>query len=238
MKIQLEESKKLVRFISFSSNLKNIFKLTRDDQFTSTFLMRSLAYYRHCENSISRDKNEGSIIQKVNGCNKHKELVFYPYYLISSWSIYQEHGLQKLSQVFFKDGCIAIVSTAEKINKLIEANLKGLLGCNFNPNFFKNGIVEYYPESASEDKFGDDWLDKAPFWKPENFSEQKEYRFSYRTPVPSLDVGGCMETIIFYIRAKDYIEKIFILNDMGKQHKQYIQEFCIGAGVQCEEITS
>ena len=199
-----EADTKLVRFIP-NYDLNRVFHYDSDigiGVYDSTFIMRSLSYYRSVENGAIRDSEELSIIQ-TNGFHVIHRQDSQPYYLlVSCWCLYDKINFDEISTQFIPSNGVAIISTVKKVENLIKKIIKKCdpRGCRYS-----KGPIKYFANTIDIDNSGNDRFWQLRFMKRDLFQDEHEYRFVFDTAnlEPTL-----IDTAIFYALSKEYIDAI------------------------------
>ena len=197
----------IVRIISFNE-LKQYVLNNAGDEVRSTFLLRNPRAYRFFPVEEGGDENEMVITGKtydIEGGN----------YLVSCWSYLgnQENPL-KFWEIFKHRNEIAVVSTIERVEDIINKNLSAIKNCVSKCNSTAiHGKVTYYPykEDGEHINNGQQDPDAIVFHKPEEcngkrYKDEEEYRFAVR-----ISGNSNIDTYIFnLINPAKYIKKIWI----------------------------
>lgn len=230
------DNTKIIRFIPYP--IKDIFHLeAMNGLFNSTFIMRSLFYYKNCENNKIQDSQEAEVYQKISDIKigdkvfdreRTSMLAMPSRYLISSWSLLEnENDVRECFNNFCeKQEGLVIISTITKVKNLIARNLQALLGTEFKSEQFIYQQVDYYPSMIEKEESIDSRTEKISFRKKPSFSKEKEYRFCYRFS------NGSLDTIIFLVKAEDYIDQI-VTKTSNSEHTQHIRNFCRSKRIEC-----
>ena len=208
----LSDNEKIIRFLDNDGFMKTT------DISKPTFKLSPIENFVKMESKRKdgiADKNEGSV-SLMNGVSKNCNDL-----LISCWSVYPSEEKEFLCS-FIKlyeatkdeDGKhknFAIVSTVGEVRKVISNSI--------NSHIY-HGMVRYYSEN-NRFEHGDNWhyddeqsmLSYAEaFYKTDNYSHQKEYRFLIDKPKDTLTIDE--SGIISLIGCEYILKKYFLCKKM------------------------
>lgn len=217
------ESNKIIRFIK-NPDLFNVFHYEDNSMYDSTFVMRTLSYYRNVENSRIRDTNETRITQKI-GNNIFDREDIQPYYLLAScWSCYEKININELAKQFLFDDVtdtnngVAIISDINKVSSLIKKITKK---CKQPDSRYPHQEIIYYSFEATKDSYSENWHNTVRFLKRDTFRNEHEYRFLF--DAINLE-PALIDTIIFYVNSSDYIDEIINFGEKNNLLSDYCND--------------
>lgn len=199
------KSKKIIRFIR-KPDQSRVFNYESTGLTDSTFIMRSLRFYRDTEDNRINDIHELHVQLRINDEDIDIEDIEPNHIYVSCWSLFEKIDIAVLADRFLVENCerngIAIISNVSKVENLIQTVTR-----RFNQplNRYENREIIYFDDNTMFDIDRNLVNRSIRFMKQRNdFEVEHEYRFVF----DAINVRGVPLIISSDVVSESYIDEI------------------------------